>query len=336
MDSPIELLREKAKKDLKKIVLSESEDARIVEAAAKIIKDKIANVVFLGDADDVRRKLQKFGGYNENIVEIIDPKTSELFDVLADRFYEKRKDKNPNKMFFRKLLASNYVFFGAMMVDAKLADGFVAGASHKTSDVAKAAIYCIGVDEAIEVASGAYIMYIKDSQYGDNGLFLFADCGLVPDPNPRQLAGIAISSARLYKKLFNNQPYVAMLSYSTKSSAGGPFVDKVRKGLEEVKKLDANLFVDGELQVDSALDPSIARKKANITSSAVMGRANVLIFPNLDSGNIGYKLVQRLSKARAVGPLIQGLKKPCSDLSRGCSIEDIVDAVAVTAVRAQG
>jgi phosphate acetyltransferase len=332
---PIKLIRDRAKKDLKKIILPESEDPRIIEAGYRIIKEKIARLIFLGDEKDVRGKLRNFGKYDENLVEIIDPKTSKIFNSLADRFYNKRKHKNPNKDFYKKLLIDNYAFFAAMMSDAELADSFVAGADNKTSDVAKAAIYCIEVDEFIGVASGAFIVYVENSEYGDNGLFLFADCGLVPDPNPRQLGGIAVSSAKLYGKLFNKKPYVAMLSYSTKSSAGGPLIDKMKKGLEEAKKLDPDLLIDGELQADSALDPLVAKRKSCVKDSVVAGKANVLIFPNLDSGNIGYKLVQRLAKARAIGPLMQGLKKPCSDLSRGCSVEDVVDAVAVTAVRAQ-
>jgi phosphate acetyltransferase len=332
---PIKFIRERAKKDLKKIVLSEGEDARVLEASFRIIKDKIAKIVFLGHEIDIQKRLQKFGRYNKEMVEVINPGTSEYFDTLVDRFYEKRKHKNPNRGFYEKLLRDNYVFFAAMMTDAGLADGFAAGASNTTRDVARAAIYCIGVDESIGVASGSFIMYVKNSKYGDDGLLLFADCGLTPNPTPRQLAGIAISSAQLYKKLFNKKPYVAMLSYSTKSSASGPFIEKVKNGVEEARKLDPTLLIDGELQADSALDPVVARRKINVKRSIVAGKANVLIFPNLDSGNIAYKLVQRLAQARAVGPLMQGLKKPCSDLSRGCSVNDIIDAVAVTAVRAQ-
>ena len=332
---PIRFIREKAKKDLKKIALPESEDERVLEAGSHIAKNKIARIVFLGDAEDTKKKLRRFGKYDESMVDVIEPKSSELFNTLANRFYEKRKHKNPDRDYYRKLLADNHVFLAAMMSDMGLSDGFVAGASHKTKDVAKAAIQCIGVDEFAGVASGSFIIYVKGSKYGDEGLFLFADCGLVPDPDPRQLAGISLSTAQLYEKLFNKKPYVAMLSYSTKSSAYGSLVDKVKRALEEAKKLDPALIIDGELQLDSALDPLVAEKKTSIKGSPVAGRANVLIFPNLDSGNIGYKLVQRLAGARAVGPLMQGLKKPCSDLSRGCSVDDIIDAVAVTAVRAQ-
>ena len=332
--NPVKFIRDKAKKDLKKILLPETEDERVLEAGCQVAKNKIAKIVFLGPRD-TKKRLEKFGKYEKSAIEIIDPKDLKSFDILVDKFYEKRKHKNPDKDFYRKTLKNNSVFLAAMMVDQGLADGFVAGASHKTKDVAKAAIQCIGVDESIGVASGSFFIYVKDSRYGNNGLFLFADCGLVPDPNSKQLAGIAVSTAHLYKKLFDKKPYVAMLSYSTKSSAYGVLVDKVRKAVEGAKKIDPSLAIDGELQVDSALDYSVAKKKTSIKGSPVAGRANVLIFPNLDSGNIGYKLVQRLAKARAVGPLIQGLKKPSSDLSRGCSVDDIIDAVAITAVRAK-
>jgi len=334
---PIKIIRDKAKKHLKKIILPEGEDERVLEAGFRLARDRIAEILFFGnDAEEVKKKLRNLGKYDTKMIDVINPQAPEFFNTLADKFYEKRKHKNPDKDYCKKILTDNHVFLAAMMASAGLAEGFVAGASHKTKDVARAAIQCLELDESVGVASGSFIIHIKDSKYGDKGLFLFADCGLVPDPTPRQLAGISISTARLYETLFDKKPYVAMLSYSTRGSAEGLLVDKVRKALEEAKKLDPSLAVDGELQVDSALDPLVARKKTSIKDSPVAGKANVLIFPNLDSGNIGYKLVQRLAGARAVGPLIQGLKKPCSDLSRGCSVNDIIDAVAVTAVRAQG
>ncbi|MBL7071347.1 MAG: phosphate acetyltransferase [Candidatus Omnitrophica bacterium] len=332
---PISLLREKAKKKIKKIVLPESNDDRVIEAGHHIASEKIAKLILLGNTDKVHKSLKNLGKYDESFIEIVDPKTSDISSALADRFYNKRKHKNSNKDFFSRLIRKNYVYYGAMMVDAGMADGFVAGASHTTSDVAKAAIHCLEVDDTIGVASGSFVMYARGSGYGDEGLFLFADCALVPDPNPKQLAGIAVSSGRLYRDLFDKTPYVAMLSYSTKNSAGGRLVEKVREALKETKALDPDLLVDGELQADSALDPSVALKKTSIQGSPVAGKANVLIFPNLDSGNISYKLVQRLANARAIGPLMQGLKKPSSDLSRGCCVDDVIDAVAVTAVRAQ-
>ena len=332
---PIKFIRERAKKELKRIALPEGDDKRIIEAAVRITEEKIASIVVFGDVGDTKKRLQKFTGYKENTIEIIDPRTSDTLDVLAEQFYKRRQHKHSNIEFSKKILLDNYVFIAAMMLNMDMADGFVAGATHTTRDVARAAIHCIDLDESIGVASGSFVMYIKGSNYGDKGLFLFADCGLVPDPNPRQLAGIAVSSAHLYKQLFSKKPYVAMLSYSTKSSAGGPPVKKIKQAVEEAKKLSPELIVDGELQADSALDPLVAKIKSRTKNSQVAGRANVLIFPNLDSGNITYKMVQRLARARAIGPLLQGLKKPCSDLSRGCSVEDVIDAVAITAVRAQ-
>jgi len=333
--NPIISLRSKAGKDIRKIVLPESDDERVVKAGHRVAKEKIAKVIFLGDTATVRKQLEGLGGYEEDLVEIVDPEKSDISGRLTDIFYEKRKHKNPDRGFFARLLTENYVFFGAMMAGSGMADGFVAGANHKTSDVAKAAIQCGDVESSVGVASGSFLIYAESSGYGDKGLFLFADCALVPDPDPKQLAGIAVSSARLYRDLFDREPYIAMLSYSTKGSAGGAAVEKVKKALKEVKRLNPTLLIDGELQADSALDPSVAKKKTSTQASPVAGKANVLVFPNLDSGNIAYKLVQRLAGARAVGPLMQGLKKPSSDLSRGCSVDDVIDAVAVTAVRAQ-
>lgn len=332
---PITFIREKAKRDLRKVVLPEVNDARVLEAGFTAAAEKIAKIIFLGDEDDTRKRLQKFGAYDEKMIEVIDPKASDILDGLAKKLCQKRHNKYPDEQSARKIMLDNHVFFGAMMASEGLADGFVAGAGHTTSDVARAAIHCLEVDEFIGVASGSFVMYIENSHYGDDGLFIFADCGLLPDPNPRQLAGIAVSSAHLYRQLFDKEPHVAMLSYSTKSSAQGQLVDKVKKGVEEARVLAPDILVDGEFQVDSALDAEVAKIKTSIKDSKVAGRANVLIFPNLDSGNIGYKLVQRLANARAIGPLIQGLKKPCSDLSRGCIVDDVIDAVAITAVRAQ-
>ncbi|MBU4376787.1 MAG: phosphate acetyltransferase [Candidatus Omnitrophica bacterium] len=332
---PIKFIRDKAKKNLKTIVLSEPADPRVLEAAVTVAKGRIAKIIFLGDVENTRKSLRKFGEYDEGMIKIIDPKTSEMIDKLAKDLSQKRHNRYPDEQSAKKILLDNYVFFGAMMVANGLADGFVAGASHKTSDVARAAIHCLEVDESIGVASGSFLMYIENSHYGDNGLFVFADCGLLPDPNPRQLAGIAVSSAELYRRLFDKEPYVAMLSYSTKSSAQGQLVDKVKKGVEEARVLAPDILIDGELQADSALDYEVANIKTSMKDSAVAGKANVLIFPNLDSGNISYKLVQRLTNARAIGPILQGLKKPASDLSRGCIVDDVIDAIAITAVRAQ-
>jgi phosphate acetyltransferase len=212
-------------------------------------------------------------------------------------------------------------------------DGFVAGASHTTPDVARAAIQCLGVNEKTNIASSCFIMKVPDCSYGEGGAFIFADCGIVPEPTPRQLACIAISNAELAEKIFGVTAKVALLSYSTKGSARGRAIDKVLEALKLAKEMQPELLIDGELQLDAAIVPEVAQIK--YPESILAGRANVLIFPNLEAGNIGYKLVNRLANARAIGPLIVGLNKPCSDLSRGCSVEDIVDCAATTAIRAQ-
>ena len=225
------------------------------------------------------------------------------------------------------------LYCAAMMTKEGKVDGFVAGATHTTPDVARAAIHCLGVDERITIACSCFIMVVPDCLYGDNGTFIFADCGIVPEPNPRQLAYISLAAAELAEKVLGLTPRVALLSYSTKGSARGKSIDKIAESLELLKKIAPGLLVDGELQVDTAILPEVANIK--YPNGILGGRANVLIFPDLEAGNIGYKLVERLGKARALGPLLLGLNKPCSDLSRGCSVDDIIDCVAVTALRAE-
>ena len=221
------------------------------------------------------------------------------------------------------------------MVSAGDADGFVAGASTTTRDVAKAAIHCIGPAENIKTVSSSTLLILDDKTLGSNGVFIYADAGIVPDPTSEQLADIAISSARMAKILLDDQPKIAMLSYSTKGSGGsGKSIQKVQEATRIAMQREPELLIDGEIQVDCAVVPEVARRKD--PASRIKGRANIFIFPNLDAGNISYKLTQRLAKARAIGPLFQGLQKPASDLSRGCDFQDIIDAVAITAVRAQG
>ena len=220
-----------------------------------------------------------------------------------------------------------------MMTREGLVDGLVAGASHTTPDMARACIRCIGIDQRFTIASSCFIMEVPNCVYGDAGTFVFADCGIIPDPNARQLSCIAIAASELAGKVLNITPKVAFISYSTKGSAKTKSADKIMQALAVVKESVPGLLVDGEMQVDAAIVPEVAKIKA--PGSPLEGKANVLIFPNLEAGNIGYKLTQRLSGARAIGPLFLGLNKPASDLSRGCSVEDIVDCVAVTAIRAQ-
>lgn len=304
----IKEIRERARQRQKLVVLPEKDDSRI-QAAAKIIqKEKIARVWLLGKEDLDSKKI----------------------DTFAHLFFEFRKHKGITLDEARKTV-SIPLYYAAMLVRTAEADGFVAGAAHSTPDVAKAAIYCIGVDERIKTVSSCFIMLVPDKSFGENGLFVFADCGIVPQPTSQQLAQIAISSAELAKNVFEIQPRVAMLSYSTKGSAKGPLVDKVKEATQLVRQQRPDLLIDGELQADAAIVAEVAKIKD--AQGRLAGRANVLIFPDLEAGNISYKLVQRLSKAMAIGPLLQGLNKPCSDLSRGALVEDIVDTVAVTALR---
>ena len=325
--SILDQIRERAKKNLKRIVLPESEDERTMEAIDCILDNKIAKLVVVGD-DSVRKSIKS---KNTSYLEVIDPKTHKDIDKMAAEYYELRKLKGITPDEAHKTVSTDYLTFGAMLVKEEVADGFVAGASHTTPDVIRAALRCLSIDREIGVISGAFLMEVPNCPYGEKGVFIYADCGVNPSPNARQLAGIAVSSATLFQKLIGKRPVVAFLSYSSKGSAEGELVDKMREAVKRAKEIAPDLLIDGEFQADSAIVPEVAMIKCG--NNPVAGKANVLIFPNLDSGNISYKLTQRLANARAVGPLLQGFRKPASDLSRGCSAEDIVDAVAVTAVR---
>ena len=305
----IQEMRLRSKKRQKFIVLPEKDDPRIKEAAGIIRKEGIARIAVLGKEDLEQKKIEQF----------------------TQVFFELRKHKGMT-IDQAGAIVSQPLYYAAMMVRLGDADGFVAGAANSTPDVARAAIYCLGVDEKIKTVSSCFVMVVPDCSFGDNGVFVFADCGIMPEPAPEQLAQIAISTAELAKSVFDITPRVAMLSYSTKGSAKGPLVDRVKEAARLAKEARPDLLIDGEMQLDAAIVPEVAEIKD--PNGPIKGRANVLIFPNLESGNIGYKLVQRLARARAVGPLLQGLKHPCSDLSRGCLIEDIVDTVALTALRA--
>lgn len=303
-------IRQHARSKLKTIILPEYDDRRVVEAARIIENEGIAKTILLTKDE-------------------IDPKEKERYIEL---FFEMHKAKDFDLGEVRKLF-DDTLYYAAMMTSEGRTDGIVAGASHTTPNMARAAIRCLGVDERITIISSCFIMVVPDCNYGEDGTFVFADCGIIPDPNSRQLACIALSAAEFAAKVLNLTPRVALLSYSTKGSAKGKSIEKISEALGLLKEMSPNLSVDGEMQVDAAIVPEVAKIK--YPDSPVGGNANVLIFPNLEAGNIGYKLVQRLAKARAIGPLLLGLKKPASDLSRGCSVEDIVDCVAVTAIRAQ-
>ena len=306
----IEAIREKARQQSKTIVLSEGHDPRVRRAAEFIKENKIANIILLEPGK-------------------LDPKKVEEYTEL---FFQLRQFKGISKEEALGVV-SNPVYYGALLVREGLADGFVSGAATTTSDVAKAGLYCLGIDKRIATISSCFIMIVPNCPYGEKGVFIFADCGIIPDPTTRQLAQIALSSAELGRKVLGITPRVAMLSYSTKGSATGRFVERIREATAMLGELAPELVVDGELQVDAAIVPEVAKLKN--PNSPIQGNANILVFPNLEAGNISYKLVERLSGGRALGPLLLGLVKPCSDLSRGCSWEDVVDCTAITAIRAQ-
>ncbi|MFC1675245.1 phosphate acetyltransferase [Candidatus Omnitrophota bacterium] len=310
MMDTIKKIREGARLRPKTVVLPESEDQRVLEAAKFIENEKIAKVILLGK-DKINDKDKEY---------------------YIKEFYQLRKAKGVKMQEVKKIFESP-LYCAAMMVRSGKADAFVAGASNTTPDVARAAIWCLGVDERMKIASSAFIMVAPNSCHGEKGTLIFADCGIVPDPNPRQMACIAIESAGLAKRVLGIKPRVALLSYSTKGSAKGKSIDKVREALGILREMAPELSADGEIQVDAAIVPEVAKIKH--PQSPLGGKANVLIFPNLDAGNIGYKLVQRLAGARAVGPLLLGLNAPCSDMSRGCSVEDIVDCVAAVSIMAK-
>ena len=326
----IKLLREKAKGANLKIVLPEGEEPRTIEAAAYISKEKIAKTILLVNSDDVKRTLLQKGADIKEI-EIINIKTSPLLDKYIKAFYELRKHKGINIDDAKGMVLSNTLYFGALMVNDGLADGFVAGCINTTRDVARAVLWCIGIDRDVATMSSSFVMILPDKSFGADGVLIYADCGIIPNPSPKQLANIAISASDLMKVLFQTEPKIAMLSFSTKGSGDAPETQKIIEAIGIVKKIRPGLLIDGELQADAALVPEVAKRKA--PGSPVGGQANVLIFPNLEAGNISYKLTQRLAKARALGPLLHGLMAPASDLSRGCSWEDIVDIVAVTVLR---
>jgi len=330
----LEKIYERGRKTKKKIILSEPHDERVLMAIESILKSGICVPILIGDPEEVNGAAKK-QGIDLKGLEIIDNKKSKDLDKYVALYCEKRKHKKISSEDALKIITGNPVFYASLMVSAGDADGSVAGASTTTRDVAKAAIYCIGPAENIKTVSSSTLLILDDKTFGSNGIFIYADAGIVPDPTADELADIAISSARMAKILLDDQPKIAMLSYSTKGSGGfGKSIQKVQEATRIIREREPSLLIDGEIQVDCAVVPEVAQRKD--PDSRIKGRANIFIFPNLDAGNISYKLTQRLARARAIGPLLQGLQKPASDLSRGCDFQDIIDAVAITAVRAQG
>ena len=326
----INSLKEKAKTDRKKIVLPEGMDRRTYEAAEKIVKDDFADVVILATEEMV----EKYGkGVDIDGVEIINPRTAENTKHYAKEFYKLRKAKGMTSEQAYAMLVSDFMYYACMMVLSEDADGVVSGACHSSANTLRPSLQIIKTKPGSKLVSAFFVICVPGRQGEEDEVFVLGDCGLNQNPNAVQLADIAASSAASYEFLVGDEARVAMLSHSTHGSAAHPDVDKVVEATAIAQKEYPQYLIDGELQTDAALVPEIAAFKA--PKSKVAGNANVLIFPDLDAGNIGYKLLQRLGHAEAYGPLCQGIAKPINDLSRGCSVDDIVGVVAITAVQAQ-
>lgn len=327
----IEDIKQRAKQDIKTIVLPESNDLRVLKAAEQIKKEEFADLILIGEKEKILA-IAKENGIDITGVKIINPQTSEKFSFYANEFYELRKAKGMTLEKAKEYMKDN-VYFGMMMVKENDADGLVSGACHSTADTLRPALQILKTAPGTKLVSAFFLMVVPNCEYGEQGAFVFGDCGLNEYPDPEALSEIAISSAKSFHQLVGKEPRVAMLSYSSYGSAHSPLTDKVVEATKLLKEKMPDLMADGELQLDAAIIPEIAESKA--PGSPLEGKANTLIFPDLDAGNIGYKLVQRLAKAEAYGPLCQGIAKPVNDLSRGCSARDIVGVVAITAVQAQ-
>ena len=327
----IDDIKTKAKKDIKTIVLPEAEDIRTLKATEQVLKEEFADIILVGNKDEIKR-VAKENNVNIEGAKIIDPETSEKFSEYANAFYELRKAKGMTLDKAKETMKDS-VYFGTMMVKQGDGDGLVSGACHSTSDTLRPALQILKTAPGTKLVSAFFLMVVPNCEYGEKGAFVYADSGLNEYPDPDALSEIAISSSKSFKQLVGTEPRVAMLSYSTYGSAHSPLTDKVVEATKLLKEKAPDLIADGELQLDAAIIPEIAKSKA--PGSPVAGRANTLVFPDLDAGNIGYKLTQRLAKAEAYGPLCQGIAKPVNDLSRGCSAEDIVGVVAITCVQAQ-
>ena len=326
----IDEIKTKAKADLKTIVLPETEDVRTYEAAEAILKEGTAKLVLIGSEEEVAKNK---GNFDISGAQIVDPAKSEKTESYIAKLVELRQKKGMTEEQARELLLTNYPYYGVMMVKMGDADGMVSGACHSTADTLRPCIQILKTKPGTKLVSAFFIMVVPDCEMGENGTFVFGDCGLNQNPSPEELAAIAISSAESFKQLVGAEPRVAMLSHSSMGSAKHDDVTKVVEAVKIAKAEAPDLMLDGELQLDAAIVPSVGASKA--PQSPVAGKANVLIFPDLDAGNIGYKLVQRLAKAEAYGPMTQGIAAPVNDLSRGCSAKDIEGVVAITAVQCQ-
>lgn len=326
----IDAIKERAKADKKTIVLPESMDRRTFEAAEKILKEGIANLIIIGTPEEIAKNSE---GLDISGAKIVDPFNDPNKQKYIDKFVELRGAKGVTPEIAKETMEKDYMYYACLMCKCGDADGAVSGACHSTANTIRPCLQIIKTKPGTKLVSAFFLMEVPDCEYGENGIFVFSDCGLNQNPTAEELAAIAGSSAESFKMLTGKEPKVAMLSYSTMGSAKHDDVTKVQEATKLAKEAYPELKLDGELQLDAALVPSVGSSKA--PNSEVAGHANTLIFPNLDAGNIGYKLVQRLAKADAFGPVLQGIAMPVNDLSRGCFSDDIVGVVAITAVQAQ-
>lgn len=329
----LEDIRARAQEHCMRIVLPEGDEERTIMAADQCIREKLAHISLLGDPVEIQKLAEKYGLTNLEKAEIIDPKNHPKKEAYAELLFRIREKKG---MTMEKAMkqVEDPLYLGTLMIKAEDADGEVAGAKNATGDVLRPAFQIVKTVPGISVVSGAFIMILRDKEFGQDGILVFADGAVHPDPNENELAEIAVATASTTRSLLGFEPRIAMCSFSTKGSADHPMVDKVVNATKKAKAMDPSLIIDGEFQIDAALIESIGKKKA--PDSDLAGNANVLIFPDLNSGNIAYKLVQRLAHAEAIGPVLQGMAAPINDLSRGCSVSDIVNLVAITSNQAFG
>jgi len=326
----INSIKERARQSRKTIVLPESLERRTLEATAQIIKEDIADVILIGNKEEIDKVAE---GLEISKAIFVDPKSFDKMDAYIDLLVELRQKKGMTSEKAEEILKADPLYLGVMMVKDGMADGMVAGAINSTANVLRPSLQILKTAPGTKLVSSFFVMVVPNCEYGANGTFVFSDCGLVQNPNAEELASIALSSAKSFENLVAEEAVVGMLSHSTKGSAKHPDVDKVLEATRLAKEQNPDVKLDGEFQLDAAIVPSVGASKA--PESEVAGKVNVLVFPDLDAGNIGYKLTQRLAKAEAYGPVTQGIAKPVNDLSRGCTAEDIVGVVAITAVQAQ-
>lgn len=328
----IQIIKEKARANLQTIVLPETNDLRTLQAAHSALQEKIAKIILIGEEAEIKQRAKEHNLQLDE-AEFINPASCDMLESYVELFVKLRAHKGLSEKSARALLLENPLYFGVALVKSKKANGMVAGAINSTADVLRASLQILGTKKDSKLVSAFFLMIVPQCDYGENGIFIFADSGLVQNPNAQELASIAIDSAKSFEALVGKKAVVAMLSHSTKGSAKHPDVEKVIEATRIAKAEAPEIALDGEFQLDAAIVPSVGKSKA--PDSPIAGNANVLVFPDLDAGNIGYKLVQRLAKAEAYGPITQGIGGAVNDLSRGCSSEDIVGVIAITALQAQ-